>query len=155
MTQFNRVAHVMLAVHDVEASTKFYNQVLGMEIVNTLETDGMKVTFLSFGTNDHDLAVMQVPKDQAIGSPGLAHTALEIKGGLDELSKLYQTIKMSGMKVEMTADHVITKSFYLQDPDGNRLEIFTQAMSTKAGKEVIRNAKSLDELLRPLELGVQ
>lgn len=43
------------------------------------------MAFFSFGTRDHDIAVMQVPAEVPVASPGLAHVALEIEGGPDEL----------------------------------------------------------------------
>ena len=53
----------------------------------------------------------------------------------------------------MTADHVITKSFYFLDPDGNRLELFAQILEQQEAKQVLRNAQEASALMQPLELG--
>ena len=126
MAKIKKVGHVVLGVRDPQRSIKFYTEALGMELVNVLEE--MQMAFLSFGERDHDIAVIKVPDDQPVGSSGLAHTALEIEGGQEQLRELYERLKSYGAKVEFTVDHVLTKSVYFFDPDGNRLEIFSQEM---------------------------
>ena len=122
MAKIKRVGHVVLGVRDPQRSIKFYTEALGMELVNVLEE--MQMAFFSFGERDHDIAVIKVPDDQPVGSAGLAHTALEIEGGQEQLRELYERLKSYGAQVEFTADHVLTKSVYFFDPDGNRLEIY-------------------------------
>ena len=153
MARISKVGHVVLGVRDPQASVKFYTEALGMEEVNLLELGDMKMAFLSFGERDHDIALLQVPEDEPVGSSGFTHTALEIEGGEDQLKELYQKLKDYGATVEMTADHVITKSFYFLDPDGNRLELFAQILEQQEAKEVLRNAQEASALMQPLELG--
>ena len=57
-----------------------------------------------------------------------------------------------GVEVEMTADHGISRSFYLRDPDGNRLEFYTQVMSHAAAKQYLRDASTAADALQPLDL---
>ena len=122
MAKIKKVGHVVLGVRDPQKSIKFYTEALGMELVNVLED--MQMAFLSFGERDHDIAVIKVPDDQPVGSSGLAHTALEIEGGQEQLRELYQRLKSYGAKVEFTADHVLTKSVYFFDPEDNRIELY-------------------------------
>jgi catechol 2,3-dioxygenase len=150
MTKITGVRHAVLAVHDTQRSVAFYTEILGMELVTHLED--MQMAFLSFGDHDHDLAVIKVPDEQPVGSPGLAHTAIEIAGGLDELRDLYATLQERGVEVELTADHVLTKSLYLLDPDGNRLEFFAQLMPSSEAKQYLQGARGADDVLRPLDL---
>ncbi len=153
MARVSKVGHVVLGVRDPQASVKFYTEALGMEEVNLLELGDMKMAFLSFGERDHDIALIQVPQDEPVGSSGFAHTALEIEGGEDQLKELYQKLKDYGATVEMTADHIITKSFYCFDPDGNRLELFAQILEQQEAKQVLHDAQEASELMKPLELG--
>ncbi len=153
MARVSKVGHVVLGVRDPRASVKFYTEALGMEEVNLLDLGGMQMAFLSFGERDHDIALIQVPDDEPVGSSGFSHTALEIEGGEDQLKELYQRLNDYGTRVEMTADHVITKSFYFLDPDGNRLELFSQVLDQGEAKQVLHDAREASELMKPLELG--
>jgi catechol-2,3-dioxygenase len=121
-----------------------------MDLVTFLED--MQMAFFSFGEHDHDLAVVKVPDDQPVGSSGLAHTAMEVDGGPEQLRELYELLRGRGVEVEMTADHGLTQSFYLLDPDGNRLELYAQVMSHPKGKQYLHEARLGADVLRPLDL---
>jgi catechol 2,3-dioxygenase len=150
VAKIKKVGHVVLGVRDAQRSIKFYTEGLGMECVNLMED--MQMAFFSFGERDHDIAVIKVPDDQPVGSSGLAHTALEIEGGEQELRELYERLKNYGANVEFTADHILTKSVYFFDPDGNRIEIFSQEMTPVEAKQYLHAAGSAHELLKPLDL---
>jgi catechol 2,3-dioxygenase len=144
------VRHAALGVRDPQRSITFYTEALGMELVTFLED--LQMGFLSFGEHDHDLVVVKVPDDQPVGSFGLAHIAIEIEDGPEQLRELYHVLRERGVEVEMTADHGISKSLYVRDPDGNRLEFYTQVMSHPEGKQYLRAACTGADALRPLDL---
>ena len=96
--------------------------------------------------------MIKVPDEQPVGSSGLAHTAIEINGGLEQLQDLYAILQARGVEVELTADHVLTNSLYLLDPDGNRLEFYAQLMPATEAKRYLHNARAADDVLRPLDL---
>jgi catechol 2,3-dioxygenase-like lactoylglutathione lyase family enzyme len=150
MAKIVGVRHAVLGVRDPQRSIAFYTETLGMELVTYLED--LQMAFFSFGERDHDLAVVKVPDDQPVGSSGLAHTALEVDGGLEQLRDLYDVLKGRGLEVEMTADHGITKSFYVLDPDGNRLELYSQVLSHPEGKQLLHEARVGADAMRPLDL---
>ena len=147
MAKIGRVSHVVLNVKDPEASAKWYSEVLGMETMNY--SPGIGMAFMSFGTIDHDIALIKAPAGVETGSPGLSHTALVIDGGEEDLKEIYQRIKASGAKIDFLADHGLTKSFYFFDPDGNRLEIFYQHMH---GDEAMNFMRDAGAVLEPYEL---
>jgi catechol 2,3-dioxygenase len=149
MTKIKKVGHVVLGVRDPKRSIAFYTEALGMELVKFL--DEVQMAFFSFGERDHDIAVIKVPDDQPVGSAGLAHTALEIEGGVEELRSLHDRLRSHGVRVEFTADHVLTKSVYFFDPDGNRLEIFSQEMTPAVGKEYLHSARTAGDVMKPLD----
>jgi catechol 2,3-dioxygenase len=150
MAAIKKVAHVVLGVRDPQRSIAFYTDVLGMECVNFL--DDMQMAFFSFGDRDHDIAVIKVQDDEPVGSRGLAHTALEIDGGIKELHEFYERLKSKGVAVEFTANHVLTKSMYFMDPDGNRIEIFSQEMPATEAKQFLHDSSSGAPLMAPLDL---
>jgi catechol 2,3-dioxygenase len=130
MPHINRVGHVVLAVRDPQGSAQFYVDNLGMELINYYSNPehGLEMAFLSFGNNHHDIALIRVPQDAPVGNAGFSHTALVIDGGEKELAQLYRQLKEKGVQVELTADHGLSKSIYLHDPEGNRLEIYYDTM---------------------------
>ena len=143
MAKINRVSHVVLNVSDPEASAKWYSEALGMELMNY--SPEVQMAFMSFGTLDHDIALIKVPEGVGTGSPGLSHTAMSIEGGPEELKKIHEQVKKTGAKIEMTADHGLTKSFYCFDPDGNRLEIFYQHLHGEEAKTFMRDIGAMLE----------
>ncbi len=146
MAKISRVSHVVLNVKDPEVSAKWYSDVLGMETMNY--SPGIEMAFLSFGTLDHDIALIRAPEGVETGSPGLSHTAMSIEGGPEELKEIYRRIKASGAKIEMLADHGLSKSFYFFDPDGNRLEVFYQHLH---GEEAMTFMRDVGAVLDPYE----
>ena len=146
MARISRVSHVVLNVKDPQASAKWYSEALGMEIMNY--SPELEMAFLSFGTLDHDIALIKVPVGVATGSPGLSHTAMVIEGGPDELKEIYQRVSASGAEIEMAADHGVSKSFYFFDPDGNRLEVFSQSLH---GSEAMTFMRDVGAMLEPYE----
>ena len=151
MARVEKVGHVVLAVKDPEASAKFYTEALGMELMNYSPEIGM--AFLSFGTRDHDIALIRAPEDALLGSQGLAHTAFQIEGGEKELGELFQRLKDHGARIDFTTDHGLSKSVYFFDPDGNRLEIFSQVPQAGEALDFMRNVGAVLDPYEPQQAG--
>jgi catechol 2,3-dioxygenase len=133
MAKIRRLQHAVLNCRDVEASMKFYTEVLGMEVVSY--NPERKMAFLSFGAEHHDIALFQLATDEPPLEPnhlGLNHLALELEGGEEQLREFYQRLKAHGVRIDRTTDHVMSRSVYFFDPDGNRLEIFCDMMPGRA-----------------------
>ena len=93
--------------------------------------------------------MIKAPDERPVGSSGLAHTALEIEGAGEQLRELYGRLKRFGARVEFTTDHVLTKSVYFFDPGGNRLEIFSQELSSASAKQCLHEAQAAADVMRP------
>ena len=106
MAKIAKVGHVVLNVKDTKEAIDWYTNTLGMELM--VHDQDMDMAFLSFGSQDHYIALMQAPEGVATGSPGLAHPALMIEGGEPELREMSQRVNDSTGKVEFTADHGMT-----------------------------------------------
>jgi catechol 2,3-dioxygenase len=150
MAKITKVGDVVLGCRDSKASIQFYTEALGMELVQF--NPALQMAFFSCGERDHDIAVIKVPEDQPVGSAGLTHTALQIEGGEAELCELYHRLKDRGVKMDLTADHVLTKSVYVFDPDGNRLEIFCASMEMAAAKHYLQTTHDRSKLMAPWHL---
>ena len=129
MAKIRRLQHAVFNCRDVEASVKFYTEALGMEVVSYDRE--RKMAFLSFDAEHHNIALFQFPTEAPRLEPnrvGLNHLALEVEGGEAELRALHARLQALGVPIDRLTDHVMTRSVYFFDPDGNRLEIFADLM---------------------------
>ncbi len=130
MAKPKRIGHLVINVKDVDASTKFYTEVLGFEV--SLERPGFG-TFLTCGSIHHDLALFQAPEGAAAvteGGLGLNHMAIQVEDFAeltDYHNKLQAHFGNSGVR---TVDHSMTRSIYINDPDGNGIELFCNSQDT-------------------------
>ncbi|MFF3561745.1 VOC family protein [Streptomyces sp. NPDC002574] len=118
-----RLNHAVLYIRDVARSVEFYTDVFGFKV--DVEIPG-RAAFLSAKDtlNDHDLGLFAIGPD-APGPEqsrvGLYHLAWEV-GTLGELADTARTLTGRGALVG-ASDHVVSKSLYAKDPDGNEFEI--------------------------------
>jgi catechol 2,3-dioxygenase len=146
MVKPKRIGHLVLSVRDVEASEKFYTEILGFEIA----VKRPHATFLTCGRIHHDLALFQAPDDAppvAEGRLGLNHFAVQIED-LEELKEVYQRLKANNVKIDRTTDHGMTGSVYFFDPDGNRVEFFyNMCDSAEEGLALMRSPERRNSVL--------
>jgi catechol 2,3-dioxygenase len=143
------VGHVVLKVRDIERSARFYRDVLGLKEVARANFS-RPMAFFSTGDNHHDVAVMEVGPDAALpqrGDVGLAHVALVIGTTLDELRAAKAHLEANGYTKLRLTDHKVTQSIYLDDPDGNGVELYVNADPT-----IWREDPSRVATVGPLEL---
>lgn len=118
------LGHVVLKVRSLERSVPFYRDVLGLKKVGQLEN---RMVFFSIVDNHHDVALLEVgddAPDAADKAPGLAHVALKVGDTMNELREAKNWLVGHGVEPEALRDHVVSKSIYFRDPDGNQLEVF-------------------------------
>ena len=143
MAKIKRVGHLVLNVRDLETSTKFYTDVLGFQVARD-PSEG--AVFLTCGKIHHDLALFLAPPGAAPVTPGalgLNHMALQVED-FDALREYYHRLNELGLEIDHTNDHGVTKSIYLNDPDGNGIELFCNGHDTpEEGLEAIRTQESL------------
>ncbi|MFD9127008.1 VOC family protein [Kitasatospora sp. NPDC059571] len=118
-----RLNHAVLWIRDVDRSVAFYTDVFGFRVDHLIPG---RAAFLSApGTlNDHDLGLFAIgagaPGPEQ-GRVGLYHLAWEV-GTLRELAAVGARLAELGSLVGST-DHLVSKSFYAKDPDGNEFEL--------------------------------
>ena len=114
------LGHVHLKVTDLDRAVDFYTGLLDLD---TTERHG-NYAFLSFGDHHHDLALQAHP---AASSPppqttGLSHVAFEVDS-VEALGDHYEWLTERDMQVS-PVDHGISKAIYVDDPDGNGVELY-------------------------------
>ena len=124
--EVKELGHLVLYVHNLERSRHFYRDVLGWKEVAAMT--GMPAAAFSSGRTHHELLLIEVGEDAApIPSGrrvGMYHFGLKIGTTDDELRQALNELLAAGAQVMGTADHTVTHSLYIADPDGNEIELY-------------------------------
>ena len=122
-----RIGHVHLRVADLDRATAFYRDVLGFSLIVDVVPYGLPMRLLAAGDYHHHIALNTfVSKDGTpppAGHTGLHHFAL-LYPNRREFARAVQRLFEHGYPIEEARDHSATVSVYLQDPDGNGIELY-------------------------------
>jgi len=127
MIKVRNVGHVVLKVRDLERAAQFYRDVLGLREVARSTFGGRMAFFSATGENHHDIALFEVGPNAAPHEDdrvGLYHVALRIGHTLEELRAAKAYLASHGIGELRFRDHTVSQSIYLNDPDGNGLELY-------------------------------
>ena len=119
------LGHVVFYVRDLAASAAFYTRAVGLELKGEI-FDG-RAALLSGGSTHHELLLIQVGEaDGPLRGRriGLYHVGWKVGESLDELRQVRQRVLDAGYAIDGMADHTVSQSLYLHDPDGNELELY-------------------------------
>ena len=123
--EVKELGHIVLYVRDVEVSRGFYRDVLGWKEIGAVEH---RMAMFSSGRTHHELLLIEVGRDATPIPPGrrvgLYHFGLKIGTTDDELRDALRTLADAGANVVGTADHGVSHSIYITDPDGNEIELY-------------------------------
>jgi len=119
-----RIGHVHLKVADLERALKFYSGVLGFEVTQRL---GEGAVFLSAGGYHHHIGMNTWESlggsPPLMGTTGLYHTAIAYPTRA-ALAEAFRRVLAAGIPLEGAADHGVSESVYLRDPEGNGVELY-------------------------------
>ncbi|WP_102108924.1 VOC family protein [Oceaniglobus roseus] len=119
-----RIGHVHLRVADLDRAIAFYGGVLGFEITQRY---GAQAAFLSAGGYHHHIGLNTWDSLGATPPPpghtGLYHTAILFPDRAS-LGAAVARIVDAGHPLTGAADHGVSEAVYLDDPDGNGVELY-------------------------------
>jgi catechol 2,3-dioxygenase len=159
-----RIGHAHLRVADLERATAFYHEVLGFDITFYGPEIGLNAVFLSAGGYHHHIALNTFLSAGGAPPPpghtGLHHVAI-LYPNRHELAKAVKQVLEHGYMLDEADDNGVSVAVYLNDPDGNGLELSydrpREQWTDEQGKPVFQYPKPFDprELLSELESGNQ
>jgi catechol 2,3-dioxygenase len=119
------LGHVVLYVRELEKSSAFYREVVGLPQLGHIFNG--RAAMFSSGRTHHELLLIQVgdaPGPLAGKRIGLYHVGWKVGDKLDDLRAALKRVEEFGAEVDGMADHTVSQSLYLRDPDGNEVELY-------------------------------
>jgi catechol 2,3-dioxygenase len=118
------IGHVHLQVTDLDRALAFYNGVLGFEVMINMGT----AAFLSAGGYHHHIGLNTWHSRggrpaQREGVAGLYHAAI-LYPTRAALATIVKRLLQAGYPLRGASDHGVSEAIYLDDPDGNGLELY-------------------------------
>ena len=141
-----RIGHIHLRVADLDRATTFYHDVLGFSVTANGVPYGLPAMFLAAGHYHHHIALNTFLSKGGTPAPfghtGLHHVAI-LYPNRDELARAVQRLLDHDYPIDDARDHGATLSVYLQDPDGNGIELYydlpREAWFDAQGNPVLKN----------------
>lgn len=119
-----RIGHVHLKVADLDRALYFYRDLLGFELTMMY---GEQAAFVSAGGYHHHLGLNTWESKNGHPPPqnstGLYHTAIVYPERKD-LAVILQRLRKAGYPFTGASDHGVSEALYLNDPDGNGVELY-------------------------------
>jgi len=147
--EVKELGHIVLYVRDLEVSRHFYRDVLGWHEIAGTEH---QMAMYSSGRTHHELLLIEVgPNAAPIPSGrrvGMYHFGLKIGTTDDELRDALKTLADNDVPLLGTADHNVTHSLYIADPDGNEIELYIDVQPERWREEPMAVAAPV----RPLRI---
>ncbi len=126
------ISHLVLNVRDIDASHRFYTEMLGFEQCAELKHTMVMRFYRGNESHHHDFALVQVPDGESMGEPdrwsmepkrvGVNHIAIGYPDRESWLMEL-EHLKANGVEFIVRGNHGMTHSAYIADPDGYGIEV--------------------------------
>lgn len=113
-----RVAHVNLSIDDVEASRRFYGELLGLSAATRPADAGRPGCWFRVGDVELHLSM----EEDADNARSRRHVAFEVA----DLDALRARFNAAGVTLEAGRPVAGVNRFFVRDPAGNRLEFFVR-----------------------------
>ena len=118
------IGHVHLKVSDIQRSLTFYCDLLGFQITTMY---GDQAAFISAGGYHHHIGLNTWHSKGLPPAPtnsvGLYHTAIVYPTRKD-LAIIFDRLRKANYPMTGASDHGVSEALYLNDPDGNGVELY-------------------------------
>jgi catechol 2,3-dioxygenase len=160
------VANVKLNVHKVERSLSFYRDLLGFQLIEKTSDDNAFLSPVGSNNKNYLLQLSRIDtantviegEQSTIRKAGLYHFAILLPSRR-HLANIFKhlTDNSNQLYFEGAADHAVSESLYLRDPDSNGVEIYRDRHPSEWNKtgqfqiEMKTDHLDLEQLLREAE----
>jgi catechol 2,3-dioxygenase len=118
------IGHIHLKVADIDRALSFYKDLLGFKITQKY---GTQAVFLAADNYHHHIGLNTWYSKNAQPAPqhaaGLFHTAI-VYPTRKELAIIFKRLLDAKYSFTGFADHGVSEALYLNDPDGNGVELY-------------------------------
>ncbi len=124
-----KLIHTMVRVRNLDASLAFYRHVLDLQPSHTLDFPDFTLVYLRNAQNDVELE-LTLNKDRTepyTHGDGYGHVAVVV----DDVAAKHAEVSKAGyapqpVKEFKRGDELLARFFFIQDPDGYKIEILEQ-----------------------------
>ena len=149
-----RIGHIHLKVANLDRALAFYRDLLGFE---ETQRYGDSAVFISAGGYHHHIGLntwySKNGPQAPVHSAGLFHTAILYPQRKD-LAQILKRLMEAKYPLTGASDHGVSEALYLDDPDGNGVELYWDRPKeewpvTENGElKMVTEALDLDDLLK-------
>jgi catechol 2,3-dioxygenase len=121
--KIHELGHIVLYVSNLSRSADFYKNILGFQEIHR----DLHTALFSSGRTHHEMLLIEVggaPRERSHPTPGLYHIGFKIGNSAEEVCAAYHELSRQGVQFVGSADHHVTHSLYILDPDHNELELY-------------------------------
>lgn len=152
------IGHVHLKVADLDRALAFYRGLLGFELTTMY---GENAAFLSAGGYHHHIGLNTWHSKDGPPAPrnstGLYHAAILYPTRKD-LARIYKRLWDESYPITGASDHGVSEAIYLNDPDGNGVELYCDRprdeweFDDDGSVKMVTKPLDLQDLLKELDL---
>ena len=141
MAKVKQLGHIVLRANEIDVSENIYTNILGLN-VTTRRPTGTMIFMSARDDASHELALIKSDDIADSATHSLAHFAWEMES-IEDVKEIHQKCISEGIEIKNVADHGVSLGFYIEDPDGNEIEIFYEMLQEnkkrlemKLGKDI-------------------
>src|SRR4051812_28640191 len=123
------LGHMVLYVHNLHRWRHFYESVMGWPAIRRKSYARRACDFSSPNVRTHHELLQlelggEAPPVRHGHRAGLYHFGVKVGETDEELIEAIQRVQEHGVTIVGASDHTVTHSLYIEDPDGNEIELY-------------------------------
>jgi len=155
MPAIARLGHVGIHVNDLERSTRFYRDVLGLQVTD--QDPEMGMVFMSAQPDEEHHELLLCGGRTAAPDAMLVQQISFRCNSLEDVIGYHRRLRENQVKIDMEVSHGNAVAIYFYDPDGNRCEVYwnTGLKARQPYLEGVDLDRPAEELVREIEESVR